>query len=78
MVQVRGLGRDHRAYLWQYSRPGGSVVFDFQMGRGREGPRKFLGNYEGMSGGGPQIGVEGSPKVDLSGRVEREVRTLGR
>ena len=48
MVQVRGLGRNHRAYLWQYSCPGGSVVFDFQMGRGREGPRKFLGNYEGI------------------------------
>jgi transposase len=48
MVQVSGLGRNHRAYLWQYSRPGGSVVFDFQMGRGREGPRRFLGNYEGI------------------------------
>ncbi len=23
-------------------------MFDFQMGRGREGPRKFLGNYEGI------------------------------
>jgi len=48
MVQVRGLGRNHRAYLWQYSRPEGAVMFDFQMGRGREGPRKFLGNYEGI------------------------------
>lgn len=48
MVQVPGLGRNHRAYLWQYSRPQGNVVFDFQMGRGREGPRKFLGNYEGI------------------------------
>jgi hypothetical protein len=48
MVQVPGLGRNHRACLWQYSRPGGSVVLDFQMGRGREGPRKFLGNYEGI------------------------------
>ena len=25
----------------------GSVVFDFKMGRSREGPRKFLGNYDG-------------------------------
>jgi transposase len=24
------------------------VVFDFQMGRGREGPKKFLGNYDGI------------------------------
>ena len=48
MVQVPGLGRNHRAYLWQYSRPGGNVVFDFQMGRGREGPRRFLGSYGGI------------------------------
>jgi len=32
----------------QYSRPEGSVVFDFHTGRGREGPRKFLGNYDGI------------------------------
>src|ERR1700687_1352580 len=29
-VQTReGRGKNHQAYLWQYSRPGGSVVFDF-------------------------------------------------
>jgi len=36
------------AYLWQYSRPGGVVVFDFRMGRQRERPRRFLGNFEGI------------------------------
>ena len=40
-------GGNHRGYLWQYGRPGGPVVFDFQMGRGREGPKKFLGNFGG-------------------------------
>jgi hypothetical protein len=40
-------GSNHRGYLWQYGRPRGPVVFDFQMGRGREGPRKFLGNFNG-------------------------------
>ena len=25
-----------------------SMVFDFQMGRGREGPKKFLGQFEGI------------------------------
>jgi transposase len=40
-------GSNHRGYLWQYGRPGGPVVFDFQMGRGREGPRRFLGNFGG-------------------------------
>ena len=40
-------GRNHRAYLWQFSVPAGLVVFDFQMGRGREGPEKFLKNFRG-------------------------------
>jgi hypothetical protein len=40
-------GADHQAYLWQYGKPG-ETVFDFQLGRGREGPRKFLGEWEGI------------------------------
>jgi transposase len=43
-----GRGKNHQAYLWQYGRPGGSTVFDFQLGRGREGPKKFLGSFEGI------------------------------
>lgn len=41
-------GADHQAYLWQYGKPGGETVFDFQLGRSRDGPRKFLGNWEGI------------------------------
>jgi transposase len=41
-------GADHQAYLWQYGKPGGETVFDFRMGRGREGPQKFLGSWEGI------------------------------
>jgi transposase len=41
-------GADHQAYLWQYGRPGGETVFEFQLGRGREGPQKFLGRWEGI------------------------------
>ena len=41
-------GADHQAYLWQYGKPGGETVFDFQLGRGREGPQKFLGQWEGI------------------------------
>ena len=40
-------GRNHQAYLWQFGRPGGPVVFDFQMGRGREGPETFLRGFTG-------------------------------
>jgi len=43
-----GHGRNHQAYLWQYGRPRGTVVFDFRLGRGREGPRLFLGQFEGI------------------------------
>jgi transposase len=44
----RAPGRNHRAYLWQYSRPGAAAVFDFRLGREREGPKRFLGNFEGL------------------------------
>lgn len=40
-------GRNHRAYMWEYSVPGGVVVFDFRMGRGREGPKEFLKGFRG-------------------------------
>ena len=41
-------GADHQAYLWQYCKPGGETVFEFQLSRGRESPRKFLTNWEGI------------------------------
>jgi hypothetical protein len=34
--------------LWQYGTPGGETVFDFQLGRGRDGPRKFLKDWSGI------------------------------
>jgi transposase len=43
-----GRGQNHQAYLWQYGRPGGGVVFEFRLGRGREGPKEFLGQFEGI------------------------------
>jgi transposase len=43
-----GRGQNHQAYLWQYSRPRGTVVFDFRLGRGRDGPKRFLGQFEGI------------------------------
>ena len=41
-------GKNHQAYLWQYGKPRGETVFDFCLGRGREGPRKFLERWEGI------------------------------
>jgi transposase len=47
-----GRGSDHQAYLWQYGSlsngRGGETVFDFQLGRGREGPAKFLKDWNGI------------------------------
>ena len=40
-------GRNHQARLWEFGVPGGPVVFDFQMTRGREGPRQFLKGFRG-------------------------------
>jgi len=41
-------GSNHEAYLWQYGKPGGETVFDFCLHRGREGPKQFLGKWEGI------------------------------
>jgi transposase len=43
-----GRGANHPAYLWQYGLPGGEAVFDFQLGRGRDGPAKFLKDWNGI------------------------------
>jgi transposase len=41
-------GKNFEAFLFEYSRPKGPVVFDFRLGRGREGPEKFLAGYSGL------------------------------
>lgn len=43
-----GRGKNHQGYLWQYGRPGGNVVFDFRLSRGRDGPQQFLGQFNGI------------------------------
>jgi transposase len=40
-------GRNHRAFIWEFSRPGNIVIFEFQMGRSREGPQEFLKGFRG-------------------------------
>jgi transposase len=69
-VQTRGAlgarrGRNHQAYLWQYGRPGGSVVFEFQMGRGRAGPKRFLEGFDGLLQTDGYVAYEkvGGPKM---------------
>jgi hypothetical protein len=64
-----GRGQNHQAYLWQYGRPGGGVVFDFCMGRGREGPKEFLGQFEGILQTDGYVAYEkvGGPKLVHAG-----------
>src|SRR5438477_9860711 len=60
---------NHQAWLWQYGRPGGNVVFDFRMGRGREGPKRFLGQFEGISQSDGYAAYDnvGGPKIVHTG-----------
>jgi transposase len=65
-VQMRDKrGADHQGYLWQYGQPGGETIFDFQLGRGREGPRKFIGVWDGIlqTDGYPVYDRVGGPKI---------------
>jgi len=41
-------GRNHQGYFFEYSRPHGLVVYDFQMSRNRAGPENFLKNFQGV------------------------------
>jgi transposase len=43
-----GRGKNHKAFLWQYGRPGGATVFDFCLGRDRAGPKHFLKDFHGL------------------------------
>jgi transposase len=59
-------GRNHQAYEFQYSRPGGPVVFDFCMSRAREGPAQFLAGYGGIL---QCDGYQGYEKIGAPGMV---------
>lgn len=60
----RTKGKDHQAYLWQYGRPGSTVVFDFRMDRSATGPEQFLAGFAGLLqtdgyAGYGQVGAKG-------------------
>ena len=71
-----GRGKNHQAYLWQYSHPAGPVVFDFRLGREREGPKQFLGNFEGLlqSDGYGAYDHIGGPKLVHAARFHVQPR----
>lgn len=48
VLDQRKKGKTHRGYHWVYhSPPEHMVFFDYQEGRGREGPRKLLTDFKG-------------------------------
>ena len=66
LVQVNDKsGKHHEGYLWQFGRPGGEVVFEFALGRGREVAAAFLGQWEGKLQTDASIGYDhvGGPKL---------------
>jgi len=65
-------GKNHQAYLWKYSRPGAVVVFDFPMGREREGSKRFLGDFEGI------LQSDGYAAYDRAGGPRSCIRRVGR
>jgi transposase len=72
-----GRGQNHQAYLWQYGHPRGSVVFDFRLGRERDGPKRFLGDFAGRLqsdgyGAYDQVGGEGLVHVACWSHARRK------
>jgi transposase len=42
------IGKNHKAYFWQYSSPGKGVVFDFEMTRSKQVAKEFFKDYGGI------------------------------
>lgn len=40
--------KNHLGYIFEYSHPKGNVIFEYQKGRGREGPERFLETFQGV------------------------------
>lgn len=58
-------GKNHTAYFWQFSAPGKSVVFDFEMTRSGEVPKTVFKDFSGIlhtdgyAGYDDDVGAEG-------------------
>ncbi len=68
-TRVQVLARPRGSYtghLWCYVSPGGEVVYDFTEDRGGEGPRSFLGDYQGYLQADAYSGYD---QIYASGRV---------
>jgi transposase len=69
-------GKNFTAFIFEYSRPHGPAVYDFRMGRGREGPQKFLEGYAGILqcdgyAGYDKVGAEGLRRAGCMAHMRR-------
>lgn len=60
-------GKTHRGYHWVYYSPEKKLVFfDYQQGRGREGPKQLLTNFQGyLQSDGYQAYEQFEPREDI-------------
>ena len=71
-------GANHKAYFWQYSSPGRGVVFDFEMTRSGEVPKKVFKDYSGIlhtdgyAGYGEKVGAKGVTHACCLGHSRRK------
>jgi len=81
MCRCTMAGQNHQAYLWQYGKPGGGVVFEFRLGRGRDGPKNFLGQFEGILQTDGYVAYDGVAgrrwSMPYAGRTREEVLRSG-
>ena len=59
-------GGSRKGYIWVYIGDQGDVVFDYTPGRSRDGPKRFLGDYQGYL---QADGYAGYDELYASGRV---------
>lgn len=73
----RTRGKNHQAFVFQYSHPSGAAIFDFQCSRERAGPREFLRGFEGILQtdgytGYDKFGEEGIERIGCMAHIRRK------
>ncbi|MGC9293626.1 MAG: IS66 family transposase, partial [Acidobacteriaceae bacterium] len=71
-------GANHKSYIWQYSSPGKGVVFDFQMTRSGEVPKRVFKDFtgilhtDGYAGYDEDVGAKGMIHACCMGHARRK------
>lgn len=71
-------GANHKAYFWQYSAPGKGVVFDFEMTRSGDVPKRVFKDFagilhtDGYAGYDDDVGAKGLIHVCCMGHSRRK------